>query len=371
MLKVVSVKSRREVKAFVELPRQLYKDNKYYVPDLDADVRSLLRKQNEDLEAFVAFEEGRVVGRVFALVNRRANEKWGIKAVRFGMIEFIDDECVSRMLLLTVENWGKARGMNVVQGPLGITDFDKEGMLVEDFDRIGSAIAIYNHPYYPQHLERLGYTKAVDWLQIRLQIPDVLPPKFKKMSELVPERYGLHVHKIKRCEKRKYVERIFHLYNKAYSSLFGFVSFSEEQIHEFINQYDPIVKCDLITAVENEAGEVIAAAISMGSLSRALQAAKGRLFPTGWWPLLKSLFIRCDETVEMLLIGIDPAYQGKGVNAMLFSEQLKAFKKMGFKYAESGPQLEHNEKEMSQWRYYDHELIKRRRCYQKKLINNN
>ncbi len=367
MIQIVSVHSKHDIKAFVGLPEQLYKGCPYYVPDLKLEVLKILRKQNEVMEAFVAYRDRKAVGRVVALINYRANEKWGVKAVRFGMIEFIDDENVSRFLMKTVENWGKARGMNVVQGPLGVTDFDKEGMLVEDFDRNGTATTIYNLAYYPRHLEKLGYVKAVDWLQVRLLIPDELPPKFRKVSEIVPSRYRLHIHHVKKSEKLAYVERIFHLFNKAYSPLFGFVSFTDEQIHEFYDQYNLIIRREFITVVENEQGEVVAAAVTMGSLTKALQRSKGRLFPTGWFFLLKSLYLRREDTTELLLIGIDPAYQGKGVNAMLFAEQLRVCKEMGFKYAESAPQLEHNEKEMSQWRHFDHERIKRRRCYQKYL----
>lgn len=373
---IVKAYTRKEIDAFVNLPRQIYKDCDCYIPDLDVDVRSMLSaKSNPDLKCsvvqpFVAYDaNNRPVGRILGIINHKANDIWHTKNVRFGMIEFIDDVCVSQLLLEAVEEWGRCYGMDKIQGPMGITDFDKEGMLVEDFDQEGSMISIYNHPYYPRHMERHGFVKEVDWLQVRLEIPKKLPDRFIRTSGIVHDLYDLKVRKLTRHDifKGGYSEKIFKLLNEAYKPLFGFSELSKEQCHKIIHQYFPFVDLRMIPVVEDMGGNVLAVAITIGSLNKALKKSKGKLFPMGWFHLIKALKIKHEEKAEMLLIAVLPKYQGFGINALLFEDLIHVYNKLGYKWAETGPMLELNLKVQTLWKYFPHKVYKRRRCYYKNM----
>ncbi|WP_244205938.1 GNAT family protein [Parabacteroides acidifaciens] len=317
----------------------------------------------------ISGEPGKPVGRIAGIINYRANEKWGTRNVRFGFIEFIDDLEISAALLNAVEQWGKERGMDCIQGPMGIFDFDKEGMLVEDFDKLGSMITIYNYPYYPKHMEALGYEKEVDWVQVAIEIPPEIPPKYVRVSKQAKEMFGLHVKKLTNSDisKRGYGKKVFNLLNTAYAPLFGYTELSDKQIDLYIKRYLPLIDKQLLPVIENEEGEVIGAAITMGSLSHALQKAKGKLFPFGWFHLLRALTWKREDTAELLLIAVRPDYQGLGANALFFEDLIPIYNKCHFKRAETGPQLEDNVKELSQWKPLNPTFIKRRRCYKKKL----
>ena len=285
------------------------------------------------------------------------------------MIEFIDDIDVSKALIDAVSQWGQSQGMNKIHGPLGITDFDKEGMLVEDFHLTGSMNTIYNLAYYPHHMEKLGFEKEVDWVQIRVNIPQEVPAKYARVSKLSGEMFGLQV---KCVTKKQFVQenighKLFELLNAAYSPLFGFSKMTEEQADEFVDKYLPLLNLDLLPMVVNNKGEIVAAAVTIGSLSHALQKANGKLFPLGWYHLLKSLKWKREDTVELLLIAVRPDLQGLGVNALLFDDLIPKYNKLGFKFAETGPQLEDNVKELSQWKPLGPSIIKRRRCYKKSI----
>lgn len=373
---VRKVSSRKEMKAFAEFGNKLYKPCPYYVPDLTSDIiDSFNPKKNTslaftDVQPFLCYDKsGKVVGRVAAIINTEANEKWNTKTVRFGLIDFIDDFEVSEALIDAVAQWGHERGMTLMQGPLGITDFDKEGMLIEDFDRLASMVEIYNYPYYKRHMERMGFEKAVDWVQIRIEIPDQLPPRYERVAKLAGEMFNVHVKKVNAHDilKGGYGVRMFHLFNECYAPLFGFASFPDEQSMQYIKQYLPLVNLDLVTLLENEKQELVGACVTMGSLSNALRKSGGKLLPTGWWHLLKALKFKPEDTVDMLLIGIRPDYQGMGINALFFHDLLPVFHRLGFKYALTGPQLENNMKELSQWKQFNPEVIKRRRCWTKKI----
>ena len=302
---------------FVKLPNLIYSDSPYYIPDLEMDVKDTFNPKNValeqcDIQAFIAYdEEKKPVGRIAGIINHRANKKWNIKTVRFGFIEFIDDPKVSTALLSTVEQWGKEHGMDSIQGPMGIFDFDKEGMLIEDFDQIGSMITIYNPPYYPKHLEMLGYKKEVDWVQIRIEVPKEIPSKYARVAHLSEEMFGLHVRKLTNADiyKRGYGKKVFHLLNKAYTPLFGYTELSDRQIDLYINRYLPFIDKQLLPVIENDAGEIVGVAITMGSFSHALQKSKGKLFPFGWYHLLRAIKWKKEDKVEMMLIGIHPDYQ--------------------------------------------------------------
>ncbi|MCD7849678.1 MAG: N-acetyltransferase [Parabacteroides sp.] len=370
------VETKREMSDFVRFAGQLYAGCQYYVPDLDMDViDSFNPSKNAGLEyseiqPFIAYNAtGKTVGRIAGIINHRANEKWKTKNVRFGFIEFVDDLEVSAALLKAVEQWGKERGMDCIQGPMGIFDFDKEGMLIEDFDKLGSMITIYNYPYYPKHMEALGYEKEVDWLQVTIEIPKDIPSKYVRVSKQVKEMFGLHVKKLTNADvsKRGYGKKVFNLLNMTYAPLFGYTELSDKQIDLYIKRYLPLIDKQLLPVIENEDGEVVGAAITMGSLSRALQKTKGKLFPFGWYYMLRALMWKREDTAELLLIAVRPDYQGLGVNALFFEDLIPIYNKCHFKRAETGPQLENNVKELSQWKPLNPTFIKRRRCYKKKL----
>lgn len=375
-ISIKRVETKREMDEFVQLPGMLYKDNPYYVPDLESDIYDTFDPNKNagleftDIQPFLAYDaQGNAVGRIVGIINHRANEKWHTRTVRFGFIEFMDDLRISSSLLSAVEKWGKERGMEQIQGPMGIFDFDKEGMLIEDFDQLGSMVTIYNPPYYPRHLETLGYQKEVDWVQICIEIPKEVPPKYARVANLCQEMFGLKVRKLTHTDiyRKGYGRKVFHLLNEAYAPLFGYTELSDSQIDQYVNHYLPLIDKEFIPVVENDQGDVIGVAITMGSLSHALQKSGGRLFPFGWYHLIRALKWKREEKVEMLLIGIRPDYQGLGVNALFFNDLIPIYNAYHFRYAETGPQLEDNVKELSQWKPLNPTYGKRRRCYKKKL----
>ena len=256
--------------------------------------------------------------------------------------------------------------MTCIQGPMGIFDFDKEGMLVEDFDQMGSMVTIYNYPYYPKHMEALGYEKEVDWLQIRIEVPREVPAKYARVAGLSKEMFGLHVRKLNTDEALKgYGRKVFKLLNEAYAPLFGYTELSDRQIDTYLKRYVPLLDWQMIPVVENEQGELIGVAITMVSLSHALRKAKGRLFPWGWFHLIRALRWKRETKAELFLVAVRPDYQGLGVNALFFADLIPIYNKFGFVCAETGPQLEDNVKELSQWKPLNPTFTKRRRCYKK------
>lgn len=373
---VKEVNTEREMDDFVGLTERLYAGSPYYVPDMETDIRETFAPRKNagldfsDIQPFIAYDEhGNAVGRIVGIINHRANKKWHTKNVRFGFVEFIDDKDVSAALLKAVERWGRERGMDCIQGPMGIFDFDKEGMLVEDFDRIGSMVTIYNPPYYPEHLEALGYEKEVDWVQVSIEVPKDVPDKYARVAELSKEMFGLRSRKLTRADisRRGYGRKVFDLLNVSYSPLFGYTELSDRQIDTYLKRYLPLLDLRMLSVVENEKGELVGVAITMPSLSQALRKSKGRLWPLGWFYLLRALKWRREEKAEMFLVAVHPDYQGLGVNALFFNDLIPVYNRLGFRYAETGPQLEDNVKELSQWKPLHPTFTKRRRCYKKIL----
>lgn len=372
---IIPVKTRKELKQFIRFNYELYKDNPYSVPDLYEDMLGTLDpKRNAafefcEAEYFLAMRNGEIVGRVAAIINKRANEKWGIKAVRFGWIDFVDDEEVSKALLEKVEQWGRERGMTEIQGPLGFTDLDAEGMLIEGYDRISTMATIYNYPYYPQHMEKLGYEKDTDWIELLIKVPEKVPEKIERIAGMVAKRFGMKSKKFKsnRELERLYGEEIFELINKCYAPLYGFSPLSKGQIEQYIKMYLPLVDRRMIALITDKDEKLVGVGISIASLAWALQKAKGRLFPFGWFHIVKALFIKRPTRLDFLIVAIDPEYQGKGVNAIIINEILPNYVKLGFKDVESNPELESNEKVQAQWEMFDKEQHKRRRAYKKSI----
>lgn len=373
-IRVVKVINRQEINDFLNITDKIYAGCTQYVPDMRSDVRAMFTSNDShqattEIQPFVAYRGQEVVGRVVGVVNRRANEAWKTRNVRFSMIEFVDDLAVSKALLDAVAAWGKALGMERLQGPMGVTDFDKEGMLVEDFDLRGSMTAYYNPEYYPRHMEQLGLVKEVDWLQVRIKIPKEVPARYARVAQYAREQFGLKVVKGNRHEVQKgaYGPKIFKLLNESYAPLFGFAALSPVQAQKFLDKYVPLFNMEFIPLVENEQGELVGIAVTMASLTEALQKSRGRLWPTGWYHLLKSLKVKPENNTEMLLIAVRPDYQGLGVNALFFDDLIPIYNKYGIEWAETGPQLEDNVRELSQWKPLHPEIVKRRRCWGKAI----
>lgn len=361
---------------FVRIAHQLYADSPWYVPDLDLDIRETFDSRKNvcleysEIQPFIAYDDsGTVVGRIAGIINHRANSKWKTANVRFGFLEFIDDAAVSAALLKAVEDWGREKGMSRIQGPMGIFDFDKEGMLVEGFEEMGSMITIYNPPYYPKHLEALGYEKEVDWVQVRIDVPEEVPAKYARVAKLSKELFGLHTKKLtdRDITHGGYGRKVFNLVNLAYSSLFGYTELSDKQIDLYLNRYLPLLDKQMLSIVENDKDELVGLAITMGSLSNALRKSKGQLLPLGWFHLLNSLKWHREDKAELLLVAVHPEYQGLGVNALFFDDLIPIYNRYGIKWAETGPQLETNVRELSQWKPLNPTVSKRRRCYTRSL----
>ncbi len=375
-VEIKKVSTPRELKKFIRFNYEFYKGNPYSVPDLYDDMLNTFSPAKNaafdfcEADYFLALREGKIVGRVAAIINHRANETWGRKCVRFGWIDFIDDLEVSSALIDTVKDWGRQRGMEEIEGPLGFTDMDAEGMLVEGFDQLSTMATIYNYPYYPQHMERLGMEKSADWVEMKIYIPEEIPEKHQRISDIIQRKYNLHIRKLtskKEVRESGIGHEIFRLINEAYAPLFGFSKMTEKQIDQYVNMYVPVLDLRMVTIIENADHEIVGVGISMASLSRALQKAKGKLWPFGWFHLLKALKWKRPKVLDLLLVGIRPDYQGKGVNALLFTDLIPIYQKMGFEYAESNPELEANDKVQNQWQYFKTEQHKRRRAYKAKI----
>lgn len=373
---IKKVSTRKDLKRFIRFNYELYKHNPYSVPDLYDDMLNTFNKQKNpafefcEAEYFLAYKDGRLAGRVAAIINRRANQTWNKKEVRFGWIDFTDDPEVSEALIRTVEQWGRERGMTHIQGPLGFTDMDAEGMLVEGFDQLGTMSTTYNFPYYPAHMERLGFRKDADWVEYKIYIPDAIPEKHQRISELIQRKYNLKIKKYTSGKKiaKDYGQAIFDLVNEAYKPLYGYSALTQRQIDQYIKMYLPILDLRMVTLITDADDRLVAVGISMPSLARALQKSHGRLLPFGWFYLLKALFFkRRSPILDLLLVAVKPEYQNKGVNALLFSDLIPVYQKLGFEYAESNPELELNDKVQAQWGYFQTEQHKRRRAFIKEL----
>ena len=373
---VTPVESKKDLKNFIHFNYDLYKNNKYAVPELSLDLMNTFSKKKNaalefcDFQLFLAKREKKVVGRIAAIINHKANKVWETEEVRFGWIDFIDDTEVSKALLNTVEEWGKERGMKKMVGPLGFTDFDREGMLIEGFDRLGTMSTYYNYPYYPQHMEKHAMEKEIDWVERYVECPNKIPEKYARISALVAKRSGLRVKKLqnmKEVMRENWGQKNFRLINESYSPLFGYSPLSEKQINQLVKTYMPLVDLRMQSLIINEANELVGVGISMPSIVRALQKSRGQLLPFGWWHLLKALKWKHEDGVELLLIAIRPDYQSKGVNALIFNDLIPVYREMGFKWAETNPQLEDNFQSQAQWEYLNPIVHKRRRCYKRDI----
>lgn len=386
MISIKKVEGRRDLYAFIRFNYHLYKGNPYAVPDFLEDMLDTFnRKKNAAFEFceadfFLAYKDEKLVGRVAAIINHKANKTWKTQNVRFGWIDFIEDIEVLKALLDAVEQWGRERGMKKIVGPLGFTDMDPEGMLIDGFDQLSTMSTIYNYPYYPCLIEQLGFEKETDWVERKVMVPtpghEADMQKYFRVAEMSMKRYNLHMRHFKSAkeilaeEDGRYVQKCFNVINKAYANLYGYSEMNERQINQYASTYLQFLDMRLLAIVENEQNEPIAMGVGMGSLSYALQKAHGKLFPFGWWHLAKAIYFKPAPVIDLLLVGVLPEYQNKGVNAPLFAQIIKVAQKIGFVWAETHPQLEDNEKSQGQWAHLDCTIHKRRRCYQKTLSEN-
>lgn len=366
--------TKANLKKFTQFQIDLYDGNPYYVPPLVSDdVATLLPEANPAFDFceaayFMAYRDGKPVGRIAAMINRQVNENSGSKDARFGFIDFIDDPEVSSALLKAAEDWGRKKGMTKIIGPLGFTDLDHEGMLVNGFEELSTMATIYNYPYYPEHMEKHGYKKESDWLEFLMEVPDEIPEKYNRIAEIVKKKFGLRVLKYtnRKRIKMEYGHALFHLINDAYKDLYQYSMLTERQIDHYIDVYLNLLNLDLVTLIVDANGKLVGVGISMPSMSRALQKSKGKMLPFGWYHLLKGLKGKNDR-VDLLLVAVHPDYQNKGVNALLFQDLIPYYIKNGYKYAESNPEMESNAKVQSQWEYFTTRQHRRRRSFAKKL----
>ena len=343
---IKKVKTTEEMDNFIQFPKLLYADSPYFIPNLNMEEEIFFKTQESngleflDTQAFIAFyQEGKILGRIAGIINHQVNKEQNKKNVNFCFFDFVDDIQVSAALLNAVINWGKEQGMEYIQGPKGITDSDKGGMLIEDFEQLGSINTSYNYPYYPQHMKELGYKKEVDWIQIN-------------NADIA---------------HRGYSSKIFHFLKQTYFPLFGFTKFSDKQIDDLVKKYLGLIDMRLVSVVENEKNEVIGIAISMYSLSHAIQRSKGKLYPFGWYHLIKALKWRPENHVDLLFIAVRPDYQMLGVNAILFDDLISSYNQLGILWAETAPLQENSIQELDQWKLLNPTFTKRRRCYIKKI----
>jgi len=373
-VEIREVVSKRDLKKFIRFPYALYKNHPCWVPPLRFDEMNTLHKDKNpafevcDARYWLAYKDGKIAGRVAAIHNKPYVEKWNRSYLRFGWIDFIDDEEVSRALIDAVEGWARELGMAAVHGPLGFTDLDNEGMLVEGFDELGTLATIYNYPYYPEHLEKLGYKKDADWLEFQATVPDEIPDKIERLAQQIMKKANLRLLKVKkRKELLAYTDQMFDVLDNAYSVLYGVVPLTRKQVEYYVKQYFGFVRPEYISMILNGEDRVVGFGVSMPSLSRALQRNRGRLFPFGFISMLQAL--KSDELIDLYLIGVEPEWQGKGVNVLVIYDILKSFVENKVHLVESNPELEENYKVQRQWKYFDLRQHKRRRCFIKELTN--
>jgi len=369
---IEEVKNKRQLKAFIDFPYRLYKGSRFYVPPLRFDEKRTLRKDRNsafdhcDARYWLAYKAGRVVGRIAGILNKAYIDKWGNRYMRFGWIDFEEDEQIVRVLVNEVETWAKMLGMTAVHGPMGFTDLDHEGMLVDGFDRPGTLAAIYNHPYYPSMMEKAGYKKDVDWVEYRIKVPEKMPEELERISTVVRLRWRLQVVKARRAKDiLPYAKDIFNLINTTYAHLYGVVPLTERQVRYYTKQYFSFIRTDFVPLIVNESGRLIACGITMPSLTSALQKAKGNLLPLGFAHILKAL--KKNNLADLYLVAVAKRWQGKGVVALLMHEVTRAYIANGIEYAESNPELETNRDVRAIWEHYEAVQHKRRRSYIKFL----
>ncbi len=380
LIEIKKVESKEDLKTFIDFHYDLYEGNEYDAPNLFSDDMNTLRKDCNaafefcEAEYFLAYKDGKVVGRVAAIINHKANKQWNRKSVRFGWIDFVDDREVSKALLDAVEKYGKEKGMEDLVGPLGFTDMDPEGMLTEGFDQLGTMPTIYNYPYYPKHIEAMsGFEIDNKYVEYKLIVPEKIPEKYTKIAEMIQKRYNLRVRKLTKKDVfvGGYGKKIFDVINETYKHLYGYSELSQKQVDQYVKMYLAMLDLEFVTVIEDWTGEepkMVGIGITMPSLTRALQKChRGRMLPFGWWHLLRAIKFHKTKIVDLLLVGVLPEYRAKGANALLFSDLIPIYQKYGIEWGETQVEMETNMAVQGQWGVLDPILHKRRNCYIKKI----
>ena len=378
LIEIKKVESKKDMKTFIDFHYDLYEGNEYDVPNLFSDEMNTLSKDKNaafdfcEAEYYLAYKDGKLAGRVAAIINHKANNKWGKKSVRFGWIDFIDDREVSKALLDAVEKYGKEKGMEDMVGPLGFTDMDPEGMLTWGFDQLGTMPTIYNYAYYPEHIEALEEFEVDNkYVEFKIMVPDTVPEKYAKIAMMIEKRYNLHVRKLTKKEvfQGGMGQKIFDLINDTYKDLYGYSELSQKQIDQLIKSYLGFLDFNLITCIEDWTGgehKLIGVGITMPSLAHALRKCRrGRLLPFGWFHVLRAIKMHKTNIVDLLLIGILPEYRAKGANALLFADLIPWYQKYGIEWGETQVELETNAGVQGQWGALTPVMHKRRKCYKK------
>ncbi len=371
-ISVKEVKTKSELKAFIRFYNQLYAKNKCFAPPLEFDELSTLTKGKNpahticETKYWLAYKDNKVVGRIAAIINAEELKNSNKKIARFGFFDFIDDFAVSTSLMQIAINWLKEKGINTIHGPFGFTDLDRQGMLVEGFDRESTMATIYNHEYYISHLEKLGFEKSTDWIEYDITLNEEPPLKIQKISQFAQKRYKVRPLKVNsKKELKKYIPDIFNLINDSYKDLYGYTNLSKEQVEYYGKNYIGFVKKELVSLILDKNDKLIGIGITMPSFTKALQKAKGKLFPFGWYYMLQAL--NKNDTLDMYMVAVDKEYQDKGIAVVMIEELYRSAIKFGIKRVETNIELEDNHKVQSMWKYFDSEQHKRRRCYIKNI----
>lgn len=377
MIEIRIITSEKEIEKFIDFRTELYKDDPCAVPYLFMGEQDDLDKKKNpafkfcEAEYYMAYRDGKAVGRIAAIINHRANETWQHKCVRFGYFDFIDDKEVSKALLETVMDYGRQRGMQEIIGPMGFIDLDREGMLVEGFDVMATMHANHNYPYYKDHMEALGFTKDNDWVQDLVTVPEKVPEKFEKIANMISKRYNLHARKFTKREAYSGMgKKVFQLMNKCYEGLYEYAELDDEHIEYLVKNYIGFADMNLITLIVDgdKNDEIVGFGVTFPSFSKALRRTKnGKLLPFGWFHLLRTLLFHDTDTVDLLIIGVLPEYRAKGANAILFNDLIRWYNKYHFKQALTLAMMETNDGVLSAWQYLDSRTVKRLRSYKKQL----
>lgn len=372
-LEIREVKTVGDMRAFVYFPRALYKDNPYWVPPMYRNVFNMFSPQKNAAYEYsrsrqwLAYRDGKLVGRVAAILSEGHRQRWNQAYMRFGWLDFVDDPGVCAALLGRVEEWARENGCSAVHGPLGFTDMDQAGMLVEGFDELGTMATIYNHAYYPRYLEQLGYVKDTDWVEYEITVPPAPDPRIAKLAGIILRRENLRLVRFTRKDEiLVYAKKVFALFNESYRELYGFIPLNDRQVDYYTRQYFGFIKPEFVTAVVNATDDIVAFGITMPSLTKAMQKAGGKLFPFGFIHLLRAL--KKSDRADLYLIAVKPEYQGKGVNAVVINHINEVFIQHGIRKVESNPELEDNHRVQGQWKHFETRQHKRRRCYIKYLL---
>ena len=371
-IEIKEIHTRKELKQFVDFPHHLYAGNDYWVPTMrKSELDTLDRDVNPafaycDTRYWLAMREGEVVGRIAGIINRRHHEVWGQPYMRFGWLDMVDDPQVTLSLLEKVEGWAGDENLAAVHGPLGFTNLDHNGVLVEGFEELATMAAGYNYPYYMDHMQAAAYAKDVDYVEFQMPMIEALPDRIVKLAAIVQKRYDLHFLEVSnKKELIPYARELFSLLGAEYKHLYGVVPLTDAQVEDYINQYFGFISPKFVPVILDKNEKMVAFGVVLPSLSRAMQKAKGRLFPFGFLHILQAL--RVNDRMDLLLIAISKAYQGKGVNAMLMDRMFRVFLEMGIQYVEANPELESNIAVQAQWKHFKRRQHRRRRIYIKHL----